>query len=400
MYWVSQQGESDTTPHLRIPSFKPEQLKKWAGVLNTDEMGERNEMAANAYWFINSSGRAGNDASTFGKCFMNDVGKGLSKETTTIHVMFEEKSVQQRRGKQQGWSDHCETTHAKGGEEERKEGKAREGKGRKEARSFLRFEGRKKMKEEVRIFLKKERCSPHLARAASAISRPGCTTRQLLHLPTPFQELLSHLLIRSSFLRLWLVGRTEKFSLLAGGGVVLASGHGSGSTGVVNEKPTFPDDQVPVNWHNMGTAFWEEMLHSYALTACLMVTTLDETPAIAAILSKTSMILVCINGQHVKMLKQRIISVVFGLMRDPSSPLHEPGLTRLSGVRTRSTPSKIQRPAVKHGAGKPKAKHKAKAKAKAKKSTSDEDDKDDGSEDGAEVNEDDEEDGDDFSMDE
>eukprot|EP00971_Amphidinium_carterae_P223158 4428172-Amphidinium_carterae.1 len=57
-----------------LDQFRPEQLKKWAGALNTDKTNARNDMAANACWFINSCGRAGNDAKTFAKCFMNDEG--------------------------------------------------------------------------------------------------------------------------------------------------------------------------------------------------------------------------------------------------------------------------------------------------------------------------------------
>ncbi|CAE7902449.1 nlaXM, partial [Symbiodinium sp. KB8] len=91
--------------------------------------------------------------------------------------------------------------------------------------------------------------------------------------------------------------------------------------------------KVPLSWHSLPHQLWEEFFHSYELDAGVLLTLLDEQPAVAAIRSQKQAVGMTLNSAHMDLMYARLASVVFQAFRDPTDDLYEPALGKLLGVK-------------------------------------------------------------------
>ena len=142
--------------------------------------------------------------------------------------------------------------------------------------------------------------------------------------------------------------------------------------------------KVPLSWHSLPHQLWEEFFHSYELDAGVLLTLLDEQPAVAAIRSQKQAVGMTLNSAHMDLMYARLASVVFQAFRDPTDDLYEPALGKLLGVKkttkttvTRNNPKKKPKGAK----NKPKeGKKESKPKKTTKKKKTDDEEEEDGEE--------------------
>ena len=164
----------------------------------------------------------------------------------------------------------------------------------------------------------------------------------------------------ASFENSWLVDAKTKAAILVGG--VIRAG-GAGPDGA-DEKQEMEGHKVPVSWHSLPAELFEEFVHSYGLDSIIALTMLDMEVAVAAIQMKVPMIGFCLNKRHCELGYDRLVKVVFDMMRDPHSELHEPALVKLVGGKKKSSATITRKNPVKNPKPKPKNKSKPKPKPK------------------------------------
>ena len=311
-YMLQHAGESDSMPHVRTPRFRSDHLKTLcSGVVQVT--GQAEEMPSNAVFFVLNAGvMSHNDY--FHKAFVTDSGKNIPKNKEVLYLQFEEESLQQRRLRKRG--------------------------------------------------------PLNLMQAAVVMTHPdveasGCSSlkeRRHYTATSPATNTISGI-APASFENSWLVDAKTKAAILVGG--VIRAG-GAGPDGA-DEKPEMEGHKVPVSWHSLPAELFEEFVHSYGLDSIIALTMLDMEVAVAAIQMKVPMIGFCLNKRHCELGYDRLVKVVFDMMRDPHSELHEPALVKLVGGKKKSSATITRKNPVKNPKPKPKNKSKPKPKPQSKK---------------------------------
>eukprot|EP00971_Amphidinium_carterae_P125458 2485244-Amphidinium_carterae.1 len=91
---------------------------------------------------------------------------------------------------------------------------------------------------------------------------------------------------------------------------------------------------TPMCWHGLPVELYEELIHSFQLSAVVLATTMDELGCIAGIRMKVPVVACCFTQDHIDALRQRVEDVVWCEMQDEASDLYEAGLVKALGPKS------------------------------------------------------------------
>jgi hypothetical protein len=310
LYLAQHAGESDTTPHYRIPRFRCEDLKMVAGAVMAPTKSE--SIPPGLHFIIGTGGKKGNE-DAISRCFVTQEGKAIPKQKSVITLLLDEESLSARKGKQQG---------------------------------------QVKLSQSLVVFSPPDQLWAPQSKARMHYTMTSALSDVIAGIVTP------------PYTETWMVSREEKSALLGTRGVIRASG------GVPDEieryeRPAFSTDLIPVNWFPLPVQFYEEMIHSWGLKVLLVATVLDEAAGTAGIMTRTPVILLAFSEEHKTMLQEELRKRVWEAMRDTQSSLYEPVLCDIMGAEAaQQSNRRVSRPRGNSFGGKDKGKGKPVVPAK------------------------------------
>ena len=311
MYQPAMAGEPVTYPHIRIAPLRHEHLCKMtrAAVLSRNTEGDytlKDGMEihdGDAYVFCDGC-RHGNEASLMAG-FRDASSKMINKQRHQLFIAYDEDSLRERRERTRTSLDQVEYGHIV-------------------TAATIQIDDRPRLE------------------------LPGTTLGNLLGpVGLPPHEAM------------WRLTFAEKKVIYASNRIDVG-----GPTPGINGKHNARDnsDLEPVAFHGQSKAMYAELGHMLKAKAFVNLTNADDVLAEHCVENKIPYLGVVFNVAHRQALLKRLVSRVFVLMQEESSPLFQPGLVKLLGKKLTE---------------KAKAKGKASAKDKSKSKTASAKQKDD-----------------------
>ena len=307
LYQIGCAGESSSHPHLRVPSFRGADhlrmyMAAWAAL-----RGDADALQDGDLHLIADGGKRGLEQ-TFHSCFKKGSdNRAMEKNHHIIMLTYTEDSVAQRRVLNRGATtlDQCEILH---------------------------------------VFSKCPIALEHKKRRHYSGSNYGNVMGPIA-LP--------------KWDDLWMVDVQHKKDLLGKSGKILAS---NGLDKNLRElhtgdqsKPKFNDTMEPVNWHAIGTAPYEEFVHSFSAKAICHITCFDQDCALACLLNTTHYVGFTFSTAHRDLLYAKLAKDVFSAFNADGGPLCKPSLMELMQTTEASSSMTKVSPALKKRTAKDKA---------------------------------------------